>query len=47
MLRLAGNDGLAGRLGREAYDRYWADPWTVDRHVGKLLEVYGQLTDAA
>ncbi|HEY4989967.1 MAG TPA: glycosyltransferase, partial [Opitutaceae bacterium] len=46
MQRLDGDAALAGSLGKAAYDGYWADPWTVDRHVGKLLGVYGELTRA-
>jgi glycosyltransferase involved in cell wall biosynthesis len=44
---MAGDGALAGRLGRSGYDAYWADPWTVDRHVGKLLGVYEEITQAA
>ncbi len=47
MRLLAGDAALAVRLGRAGYDGYWADPWTLDRHVGELLGVYGRLTDAA
>jgi glycosyltransferase involved in cell wall biosynthesis len=47
MLMLAGDGAQAARLGKAGYDRYWADPWTLDRHVGKLLGVYGQLCRAA
>ena len=47
MRRLAGNDILASRLGRAAYDGYWADPWTVGRHVDRLVEIYGALGEAA
>jgi glycosyltransferase involved in cell wall biosynthesis len=47
MRQLAGDGALAARLGRTAYDVYWSDPWTVDRHVGKLMDVYSQLTEAA
>jgi len=34
------DDATARRMGREAYDRYWADPQTVAVHVEKLLCVY-------
>ena len=47
MILLANDGALAGRLGKSAYDGYWADPWTVDRHVGQLLGVYRELTGAA
>jgi glycosyltransferase involved in cell wall biosynthesis len=46
MVELAGDDPLAARLGRAAYDGYWSDPWTVERHVGQLESVYGMLTSA-
>ncbi len=31
---------LAARLGREAYDRFWNDPPTLDRHLDDLIELY-------
>lgn len=40
MRDLAADDALAARLGRAAYDWYWADPWTADRHVEDLLGHY-------
>lgn len=40
MRELAADDALAARLGRAAYDWYWADPWTADRHVEDLLGHY-------
>ena len=40
MKRLADDRPLAARLGRAAYDWYWADPWTADRHVDDLLRHY-------
>jgi len=33
----------AAQLGQAAYDRYWADPLTMERHIGRLLEVYEQV----
>ena len=47
MRALAGDGALAARLGRAAYEGYWADPWTLDRHVGELLGIYGRITEAA
>lgn len=43
MRRLAHDHVLAARLGRAAYDWYWADPWTADRHVDELLGHYRRL----
>jgi glycosyltransferase involved in cell wall biosynthesis len=37
---------LAARLGRQAYDWYWNDPWTVDRHVDSLLALYKEVLAA-
>jgi glycosyltransferase involved in cell wall biosynthesis len=31
---------LAGRLGKQAYGRYWDNPLTVDRHVSQLTDFY-------
>jgi glycosyltransferase involved in cell wall biosynthesis len=47
MRLLADDSALAGRLGRQGYAGYWADPWTVDRHVEELLGVYRKLTRTA
>jgi glycosyltransferase involved in cell wall biosynthesis len=32
--------GLAKKMGREAYNRYWANPFSVDKHIADLLKVY-------
>lgn len=37
---------LAAQLGRAAYDWYWQDPWTTDRHVSDLLALYEQVLGA-
>jgi hypothetical protein len=41
--QLAADAPLAARLGRAAYDWYWADPWTAERHVDDLLDHYQSL----
>ncbi|HWU55042.1 MAG TPA: glycosyltransferase family 4 protein, partial [Rhizomicrobium sp.] len=33
-------DATAERMGRQAYNRYWTDPQTLERHVASLLSVY-------
>jgi len=43
MQQLAGDDRLAADLGQAAYRWYWDDPWTTDRHVAGLLEIYRAL----
>jgi len=40
---LAHDPALAARLGRAGHETYWRDPWTTDRHVRELLEVYGEV----
>lgn len=35
--------GAAAALGRRAYDWYWSDPWTLDRHVDGLLALYARI----
>ena len=37
---------LAAPLGRAAYDWYWQDPWTCERHVSDLLALYEQVLGA-
>jgi glycosyltransferase involved in cell wall biosynthesis len=32
--------GAARKVGQNAYDWYWADPWTTERHVDDLLDLY-------
>ena len=47
MREMSVDRALAGRLGMTGYKAYWADPWTLDRHVGDLLGVYNQVMKAA
>ena len=39
-LRRMNDDTFVRRLGRAAYEKYWDDPWTLDRHVKGLENVY-------
>lgn len=34
------DDGTAAKLSRGAYSAFWADPPTIDRHIGALLKIY-------
>jgi glycosyltransferase involved in cell wall biosynthesis len=34
------DDAVVERLGRSAYDRYWANPQSTEAHVSELLRVY-------
>lgn len=34
------DDGQTERMGQQAYERYWADPQTLDVHVAHLRSVY-------
>jgi glycosyltransferase involved in cell wall biosynthesis len=34
------DDGFVHRLGRAAYERYWENPLTTERHVARLEQVY-------
>jgi glycosyltransferase involved in cell wall biosynthesis len=43
MVELNTNHVRVARLGRSAYEWYWHNPWTSDRHVSDLLEVYQEL----
>ena len=40
------DDELATRLGRNAYEWFWNDPWTIDSHVTELMHVYEELLRA-
>lgn len=40
LLRLT-DDRTAARMGQAAYDGYWRNPFTLDRHLDRLEEVYG------
>jgi len=40
MRRLRDDSKLAKTLGQAAYDRFWSDPPTTDRHVDRLLKIY-------
>jgi glycosyltransferase involved in cell wall biosynthesis len=39
-LRRLSDDTLAARMGRAAYDRYWAAPLSLDAHLDRLGDVY-------
>jgi glycosyltransferase involved in cell wall biosynthesis len=39
-LRRLQDDALAMRMKRNAYDRYWSAPLTLDAHLDRLLGVY-------
>jgi glycosyltransferase involved in cell wall biosynthesis len=47
MVKLNTNYSQAADLGRAAYDWYWSNPWTSDRHVSELLEIYHKLAEPA
>jgi glycosyltransferase involved in cell wall biosynthesis len=38
------NDATAARMGRAAYDLFWADPLTMDRHLDGLERVYREVS---
>lgn len=40
LLRIKQEPELAGELGRAAYERYWATPCTLTRHVAELARCY-------
>lgn len=42
-LRTLADGAFAQRLGAEAFERYWRDPLTIDRHVEGLLGVYSTI----
>lgn len=46
-LEQLGDDAVAARMGAAAYRRYWDDPLTIQRHVGRLIEAYRPVLAAA
>ena len=40
---LSSDPALALRLGQTAYDQYWADPSTLDKHVQALVKCYEEV----
>jgi glycosyltransferase involved in cell wall biosynthesis len=47
MSAIVRNDELATRLGRAAYDWYWQQPWTAERHVTDLMRVYREVAGSS
>ncbi|MFT3867083.1 MAG: glycosyltransferase family 4 protein [Nibricoccus sp.] len=45
ILALKNDSQFAARLGRAGYDGYWQDPWTVTRHVNKLIDIYNTVSE--
>jgi len=44
--RLTRDPELAAAMGKAAYQRFWDDPPTLERHVGELEKVYQQVLAA-
>jgi glycosyltransferase involved in cell wall biosynthesis len=45
--RVMDSPELAASFGRAAYERFWASPPTLDRHLGHLERVYGTVIQTA
>lgn len=43
LIRIRDDDAMVDRLGKEAYQKYWQTPLTVDAHVDALLALYKKL----
>jgi glycosyltransferase involved in cell wall biosynthesis len=41
--RVMTTPGLAGRMGRDAYRGFWAEPPTLDSHLARLEDVYASI----
>ena len=44
-IRRLGDRTLAETLGRNAYQEYWNDPWTLESHTNELLSVYERILE--
>jgi len=47
MMRLLEDPGLADRLGRNAYERFWQSPPTLEQHISQLESSYRKIIDKA
>lgn len=45
-LRILQDTNTVRRLGAEAYNKYWADPFTMDRHIAALERCYQQIVSS-
>ena len=43
---LSSKPSLSVQMGQEAYEHYWADPFSINKHVMKLLECYKDILKA-
>jgi glycosyltransferase involved in cell wall biosynthesis len=46
-MRRMQDDALVQRMGEAAYNRYWANPATADRHVAQLERIYDEILKSA
>ncbi len=37
------DDGLVSKLSQQAYSAYWSSPYTLERHIAKILSVYAEI----
>jgi glycosyltransferase involved in cell wall biosynthesis len=44
-MRRLGDRSFVEYLGRNAYDDYWKNPWTLESHIDELLSVYEQILE--
>lgn len=40
--KLAKSDEIVASAGSYAYDEYWLDPWSIERHLDNLISIYKQ-----
>ena len=43
--QLAGDPGLAEKMGRYAFEKYWQDPYSIRRYTTELLDIYNNILD--
>lgn len=42
-MQMLADDELVRRMGRAAYDRFWSDPPTLEKHIQRLEDVYQRM----
>ena len=46
MRRVADDENQCRAVGKAAYEWYWSDPWTLERHANRLEAVYSRMRES-
>jgi glycosyltransferase involved in cell wall biosynthesis len=45
-LNMLKNGDFAAELGRAAYEKYWKNPWSIDKHTRELISIYQEVLNS-